>query len=132
MVHFPIALLIAGAVAEGLGKRQRAEWLSQARRFCVLAAAAGALLAAPLGWFAAETRDVSADEATILERHRWVGVTTALWLSLTAVLSERTARSGWTRGRAAFRLFLFSGVLLVSMQGHLGATLTHGRGYATL
>jgi uncharacterized membrane protein len=129
LVHFPIGLLVAGAAAEALTMRWRAPWLSQAARFCVLAAAISALPAAALGWCAAATREFAPDVTAIAEWHRWLGIALAVGLSLTAVLSERTARSGWSRGLGAFRVFLFSGVLLVSIQGHLGSMLTHGRDY---
>lgn len=129
MVHFPIGLLVAGAVAEALAMWRRLPWLSQAARYCVLAAAVGAMLAAPLGWLAAATRESPPDEMAIVAWHRWLGIAIAFWVSLTGVLSERSARSGWTHGHAAFRFALFLGVLLMSVQGHLGAMLTHGRDY---
>jgi uncharacterized membrane protein len=128
-VHFPIGLLVAAAAAEVLAMLRRAPWLSQAARFCVLAAAIGAVPAAALGWCAAATREFAPDVAAIAAWHRWMGITLALWLPLTAMLSERTARVGWTRGVGAFRTFLFSGVILLSLQGHLGSMLTHGRDY---
>jgi hypothetical protein len=121
--------LVAGAMAEALTTRRREPWLSQAARFCVLAAAIGAVLAAALGWCAAATREFAPDVAAIAAWHRALGITLTLWLPLTALLSERTARSGWSRGRGAFRFSLSAGVLLISIQGHLGSMLTHGRDY---
>src|SRR3954463_8649494 len=55
MTVFPIGLVLAAAVAELLWIFTRAAWLEGAARFCVIGAAVGGAVAAPLGWaFAAE------------------------------------------------------------------------------
>ncbi len=53
VVHLPIGLLLAGALAEVLFIWRRAQWLSDAARFCVLLGAVAAVGAASLGWLSA-------------------------------------------------------------------------------
>lgn len=123
VVHFPIALVFAAALAELLG-------LASAARFCVLTAAVTAIAAASLGWAHAWSGDFPPDLVDAVERHRWFGTTTAAWLTLTTLCSEsarRRATRSWLRG---FRLLLFGGTVLVAITGHLGSIVTHGPDYA--
>jgi uncharacterized membrane protein len=53
IAHFPIALLVAAAVAEMVWLRTRQSWLTGVVRFCTLFGAAGAVLTACLGWLRA-------------------------------------------------------------------------------
>src|SRR3954468_984561 len=53
MTVFPIALALSAALAEALRRVPiftRAPWLEGAARFCVIVAAVGGVVTAPLGW----------------------------------------------------------------------------------
>ncbi len=129
VVHFPIALLIAAAAAELLKCLLGVEWLGGAARFSVLAGAAGAVVAAPLGWLDAAFAGYTGSLAWTLEVHRWLGTTTAVWSVMTAVLCEASIRSRDGKYRRWYLSTLVVGVALVGVTGHFGGTLIFGRGY---
>jgi uncharacterized membrane protein/mono/diheme cytochrome c family protein len=122
-VHFPIALLIAAAVAEFWRVLRGGRRPTPEVRFCVLLGALSAVLTASLGWIHA-SNGYGAGAPRILFVHRWIGTTAAAWAVGTAILSEweerRGVRSPW------FRAWLFCGALLVAVEGHLGGMLVHG------
>lgn len=123
VVHFPIALLMSAALAEGLFIRTRNPFFSGAVRFCVWIGVAGAFTAAPLGWLFAGFRFV--DEEWVMTAHRWAGTTTfAASLALLWV-SERTYRSGSTT-RLRLRAALAIVAALVGFTGFLGGSLLYG------
>jgi hypothetical protein len=129
VVHFPIALLLAAVAGEiwSMWKRRKDPW--EAVRFCVLLGAAGAVVAAGLGWLHADVGGfgTGSRQILILALHRWVGTTTAVWAVALAVVSEVDARRG-VRSKP-FRIMLFIGALLVGAAGHLGGILVHGEDY---
>ena len=129
VVHFPIALLIAAAVAELLNRLLDLEWLGGAARFSVLAGAVGAVVATPLGWLDAAFASYSGGLAQTLELHRWLGTATAVCSVVTAVLCEMSERSTSFKYRRWYLTTLFVGAILVGVTGHFGGTLVYGRGY---
>jgi uncharacterized membrane protein/mono/diheme cytochrome c family protein len=123
VVHFPIALLIAAAVAELWSAQHGIRIPTPEVRFCVLLGAASAVLAAALGWVHAGNGH-GAGALHVLRIHRWIGTTAAAWAVGTAFISEweerRGARSQWFRG------WLLVGAILVAVEGHFGGMLVHG------
>lgn len=111
-VHFPIALL-AFAGVHGAWSRWRGEAPSVA---VTLAGAAGAVVAVATGWILAG--DV---EDALLERHRWLGITTA-GLAIVSVLA--------TRARRRDLALLPVGLAAISAlsTGWLGGEMAHGSG----
>jgi uncharacterized membrane protein len=128
IVHFPIALLMAAALAELLSMSGRLVWAASSARFCIALGAMTAIGAAALGWARASGGDFPPSSADAVEVHRWLGTTSAVWMTACAVCSEvgrRTPR----RWLALFRFFLFAGVALIALTGHFGAVITHGPDY---
>ena len=82
-VHFPIALLMAAAVAEALWLRTRHSWLTGVVRFCVVLGTLGAIGAA-LGWVNASFHTPS----QLLTTHRWLGTIAVLWAIPLAAVCE--------------------------------------------
>jgi mono/diheme cytochrome c family protein/uncharacterized membrane protein len=123
VVHFPIALFIAAALAEFKGTVLGGRSLTPAVRFCVLLGALSAVTAAPLGWIHAANGH-GAGAPQLLGLHRWIGTAAAAWAVGTVLVSEwderRGLRSLW------FRVWLFVGALLVAVEGHIGGMLVHG------
>jgi uncharacterized membrane protein len=126
VVHFPIALLLAAAAGEAWFAWRRARVPAPAVRFCVLLGAAGAIVAAVLGWIHAAGGH-GASSPSLLAWHRWTGTATGAGAAVLAVLSEidsrRGVRSGW------FRLLLFLMALLVAVAGHFGGSLVYGEDF---
>jgi len=121
MVVFPIAMLLAGALAELLRVATKALWLEGAARYCVIIAAVGGAIAAPLGWAFA----IGHHESLILEWHRWLGTVGAGWLVALLVISEVSRRKagGW---RTAYLTGLFLAVPAVAAIGFLGGAMVYG------
>jgi uncharacterized membrane protein len=127
VLHFPIALLIAAAVAELWGAWRGDCSLETVVRFCVLLGAASAVAAVALGWLHADFGGYGAGLPYELDLHRWLGTAAGLWAVGTAVLCEKDARRHQRSG--LFRIAVLTGAILVSAAGHFGGTLVHGDGF---
>jgi len=130
IAHFPIALLVAAAVAELVWLRTRQSWLTGVVRFCTLFGAAGAIVTASLGW--ADAVRFPADP--ILTTHRWLGTAGALWAIPVLLLSERGFKYRRDNPEAGdprpwFSIMLFVGVGLVGIAAHFGGALVYGTDY---
>jgi uncharacterized membrane protein/mono/diheme cytochrome c family protein len=125
-VHFPIALLIAAALAEFGSLFRAGRTPLSAVRFCVWLGASSAAITALLGWIHAANGNGS-HESQILSLHRWIGTSAAAWAVGTIVLSEWDQRHG-TRS-LWFRIWLFLGAVLVATAGYFGGTLVHGESF---
>jgi uncharacterized membrane protein len=123
LVHFPIALILAAAMAEILSLLLQRPALTSTARFCVFAGTAGAVAATVLGWFAAS--EESASETLTL--HRWTGTGAAglaVILAIVALADARRARRGWL-----FRALLLASAMIVGIAAHFGGQLVHGTGF---
>ncbi len=120
--NFPIALLLAAALAELLFLGTQNTALRQAARFCLWTGTAGAVGTAVLGWFFVGF-DFSADDA-LLSAHRWNGTATA-FVSLFALgFGERAFAA---RGSVAlFRVALVAVALMAGYNGLLGGKMVYG------
>jgi hypothetical protein len=127
VVHFPIALMIAGALAEMWNAWGRNHSLRTVVRFCTLLGAAGAAAAAALGWLHADFGGFGGDLPEVLNMHRWLGTAAALSAVASAALCERCIRLG--RGNLQFRFLLLATAALISAAAHFGGTLVHGDGF---
>ncbi len=123
-VHFPIALLMAGAMAEILKMMTGDARFSWASRFCVVFGTVAAVGAATLGWFFGGFNLV--DGRWLMTTHRWLGTATAvmaiglLWLCLL------DARKEPGESRRLYLVLLFLAAGLVSVVGFLGGSLVYG------
>jgi len=125
--HFPIALLIVALPAELLWMLTRKDSWKDIVRFCIMLGAAGAVIAATLGWCDAAFSNYRGASSQLLEWHRWFGTATAVWAVVVATLLEFACRNGSSlRWRYYFRLALVIGVVLVNVAGYLGASLIYG------
>jgi len=118
-VHFPIALFPVALIALILA-RKRGETVELIRAL-IIVAGAGSVLAAGLGWVNGGLTFTDTD--TVLQLHRWLG-------TLLALVGGTVAWWAWRR-RASVnsRAMVYSLGLIVVMllvQGFLGASVTHG------
>lgn len=127
LVHFPVALFLAAALAEGLYALRRRPAYVPCVRFCLALGAAGALAGALLGWAAAFERSFPDELVEIAFRHRWLGTITATGGALVWALSRRASAPG--ASRVALRLGLLVLALLVAVTAHLGGELAWGPGF---
>lgn len=129
VVHFPIALLLAAALAELLAMVTRSVHFAFAARFCLWTGSIGAVVAAALGWVAAQSFSGGEADADLLWVHRWLGVTTAVLALVALGACERAHRRDSPRWRWAYRATLGLGSLVVGAAGHWGAALVYGWDY---
>ena len=118
-VHFPIALFPVAFIALVLARR-RGETVELIRALIVVAGAAS-VIAGILGWLNGGLTLTDTDP--ILQWHRWLGTVLALFGGVIAwwAWRRRAAVNG-----AAMTYSLGLIVLLLLVQGFLGASVTHG------
>jgi uncharacterized membrane protein len=126
LIHFPIALVIAAAIAEAAAAiagndRWRAIAVANIR-----AGAMFAVVAAIAGWRLAS--DPGVEMSSVLEWHRWLG-TVGAGMALVAALAtagtnRRSSLSVWL-----YRTALFAAGLLVTVTSHLGGVMVWGANF---
>lgn len=124
VVHLPIGFLVALVAIELLALRKRWENLATARGMLLWGACATSVLSAALGFCLA--REGGWDE-DLLDRHRWLGATTAVLCLGAAALRLVPGRPG----RFAYGAALAACAAVLVWTGHSGGSLTHGAGYLT-
>ena len=126
LIHFPIALVMAAAAAEGAASiTADHRWRTVAVRN-VRAGAVLALMATIAGWRLALAPGI--ETSPLLEWHRWLGtigagVTLAAALATSGTLS-RSALDVWI-----YRIALFAAGPLVAVTGRLGGLLVWGANF---
>ena len=126
LIHFPIALVIAAALAEAAAMVTADErWRTVAVRN-VRAGAIFALLAAIAGWRLALAPEMEVSH--LLEWHRWLG-TVAAAAALAAALAAGGVRVGSALGGRIYRVALFAAGTLVAVTGHFGGLLVWGANF---
>jgi uncharacterized membrane protein len=131
LVHFPIALILAAAVAEGLaiaaaGEARRV--FRGAALYCLFVGVAGAVASAASGWvhLANGPYAAASGAAVVAELHRWLGVSTAAFGSLVSAAALVAARRPTRAANATYRAGLFALAAAVGATAHFGGLLTHG------
>jgi len=123
LVHFPIGLVLTAAGAEVVATwTRRHSW----RTVAIANVRAGALFGALTllaGWILASAPFVEVTPALVW--HRWIGVAAAV-ATMGAAAASRSCHVGSRRSLLAYRGALFGAAALVSLAGHLGATLVWG------
>lgn len=124
VVHFPIALLMVGALAEAMALSGRA-WAAQAARLCVPLGVASAVLATVLGLLSASFGGYAT--ATIWT-HRLVGILATVLavgaLALRPAYEDPSSHAATRRG--LYRLGLLAAAALTGLAGHFGGVIVHG------
>jgi plastocyanin len=122
LTAFPIALLLAAALAELLRLWRGTAWLDGASRWCVIVGAVAAIITAPLGWAFA----LSHGSSKLLEIHRWLGTAAGVGAVVILILSEMARRPRRGGFLIAFRIVLFVAVPLVIATGFIGGAMIYG------
>lgn len=116
--HFPVALLLAAAIAEIMLMIRPGLGMGVVVRFLVAGGAIGATVAALLGWFAAGWR--LTDRSETLGFHRWNGTAIAAASLFATWLVFRTER------RVGVRIVLAIIAVALLFQGYLGGEMVLG------
>jgi uncharacterized membrane protein len=126
LIHFPIALVIAAALAEGAAIVTADEGWRTVAVENVRAGAVFALLATVAGWRLALAPEMEA--SPLLEWHRWLG-TVAAGAALAAALATGGVRRRSALGGRIYRIALFTAGALVAVTGHVGGLLVWGSNF---
>jgi mono/diheme cytochrome c family protein/uncharacterized membrane protein len=124
VVHFPIALLTAAALAEMLRMVTGLPSLEVVSRYCLWFGALAAILAGVLGWCWAGFRLV--DDYWVLATHRWLGTSTVLCTALVLLLCELSRRPALYRLRSCYRFCLLFVAGLALATGFFGGAAVFG------
>ncbi len=126
IVHFPVALIIAAALAELIGLRWRKFPAEPIAGFSLAIAAPGALVACASGWILAGMQEFTGAQAQLIFLHRWIGIATAVSALVCLALWQANRRRPRSGVRPFYLVAVFGTALLVTITGHLGATLVYG------
>jgi uncharacterized membrane protein len=119
-VHFPVALIIAAALAELIGVLRGAEVYGGVARYCLTLGALGTVVASITGW-------AWADGGSGLGTHGWLALATTCFAGGACLLSWQPASgSGARPDRRIYALVLLATLVLLVMTGHQGGQITHG------
>jgi uncharacterized membrane protein len=122
--HFPIALIIAAAIAEVLFVRTGKTLFDNARQYCLWFGIIAAVGTGTLGWFLGGFE--LADENWLLTVHRWLGTSTVVCSLVLAFLAYRLNYRGVTALRRWYVAVLVLAVILVSATGFFGGAMLYG------
>ncbi|HVS52442.1 MAG TPA: DUF2231 domain-containing protein [Opitutaceae bacterium] len=129
ILHFPLALLILGAAAEGVRVFRDSEFLGRLAVWMFGFGAITAVLAAGSGWLLAGHEHIRSDERVLLQWHRWLGVATAAVSTIGWLWSVRPVNGPWNYAR---RIVIFASALLVIAAGYFGGELVWGRDWLAI
>ena len=123
-VHFPIALMLAAALAQAMGLMTGRTGYADIVRFLVWTAAFGGLAAGLLGW--AHAGPIASTEDGIMSIHRWLGTSLTIGLFAVAAAVEWHRRDASATTFWTVNVLVFGAALAVSINGFLGGSLAHG------
>jgi len=129
LVHFPIALILLAAAMEVVRMKQDRPALGALVVLLLTTGAAGALAASATGWFFAHEYYPPPSEQWMLERHRWLGLSTTVLAGLAAAAAYYWA--GASAGKTVWirRGMIWVTAIAVSVTAHLGALMVWGADY---
>ncbi len=122
-VHFPIALLLAAAVAELFGIGSGGRCPGAATMYCCWLGAIATWPAALLGW--ADAGPIGRDDIE-LGLHRWMGTAVFVVSIVLVVLAYKSRQNPTARRLTAFRAVLIAAAVLAMVTGALGGMEVHG------
>ena len=126
LVHFPLGLLLVAAVLELATLKNFSSPMRPGIIVLVIAGVIAAIFSAVFGLLLAREGDYGKD---LLSLHQWAGIATVFAGAVTWFLMNR-ALKGQHKSRIVFyRTMLFFSAAGLSVAGHFGASLTHGKDY---
>jgi uncharacterized membrane protein len=129
LVHLPIGFLILALILEWISTREKYAPLRVAVPISLLAGGIGAILACITGWVLSTNGGYDDRALTI---HKWTALTIP-FLSLFAwMVSTKRIRVSFLQARRSLLFTLLGLTLILSVAGHMGATLTHGPDYLSM
>jgi uncharacterized membrane protein len=128
VVHFPVALTVAAALAEALFLAFHRPTFEAAGRFLSALAAPAAVFTVALGWSAEASHEFPPEMMPFVERHEAMALTTA-GLLIAALVSSELGRRGRPRLLLLYRILIFAAAGAVTVTGFFGGELVYGPGH---
>ena len=129
VLHFPLALIIAAALADALWLRWRKPLFLQAGYFCIVLGALAAIPTMITGSMLIDTLKLTPDEANLGEIHETLGILT-MSVAVAAAGLRVFGRNKLTRSWAwMYGALMAASLVLVSLTGHFGGLLAFGTDY---
>jgi uncharacterized membrane protein len=125
-VHFPLGLLLFAAILELITIRNFSSHLRPGINLLVIAGVIASIFSAVLGLLLSRQGDYGKD---LLGLHQWVGIATVLSGVITWFLLNRILVTKKISLIKYYRGILFFCAAVLSVTGHFGASLTHGKDY---
>jgi uncharacterized membrane protein len=118
LVHLPIGILLLAIVFEWLSGYERFQLLKSSISTILLMGALSALFSCITGYLLSQSGDY---DGSTVSWHQWLGISVTV-ISFLYV---------WVRNRSEITAKIFSIIVLIvlSITGHLGGSLTHGENY---
>ncbi|MGK6350043.1 DUF1549 domain-containing protein [Parapedobacter sp. DT-150] len=126
MVHFPVTLLLIGAIMELATLRKFESQLRPGIRWMVFLGAGSAAFAVLFGWLLASSGDYGGDTFIL---HQWTGWATAILGAAAALLLWFIVNKHTYGLIRVYRGVLFLTAMGIFIAGHYGGSLTHGQDY---
>lgn len=123
VIHFPIAMFVGALGVELFGLWRRDRNYTAAAHVMLIVGAAGAVVAALLGWFAGGF--YLTDRNQVLMLHRWLGTAIAGAAIILLYLSA-TARREPEKPRTTYWIALGVMTVAIAVQGYIGGSFMHG------
>lgn len=128
VLHLPIGALIILFLMEVINELRPNLNLDSACNILLWFSVITVIPTAIIGFFLASGGNYN-DEA--LGKHQWLGWFTALICVWLLVFRQRKFSESQKKGNKLYKGFLFVNVVLLSLAGHYGGSLTHGSNYLT-
>jgi uncharacterized membrane protein/mono/diheme cytochrome c family protein len=122
-VHLPIGILLLACIFILLSFFKSYAWLKRSIPLILLLGTIGAIVSCLTGYFLANNGEY---DHKLVNYHQWMGIIVALF-SIILYLIFKKIKSNVMLGTIAFSL-----IVLISITGHLGGSLTHGADYLTI
>jgi uncharacterized membrane protein len=128
LVHFPIGILFIAFFFECISRFKTYKKLRSAVSPALLLGVFSAIASAITGWYLSQEGGYDNE---LLERHKNLGITTTVFALIVYVLRRSSGKFFQDKSRkSAFYFFLFIPlIVLVSITGHFGGSMTHGEDY---
>ncbi len=127
-VHFPVCLILVAAILELFTLKNFSSPLRPGINVLVALGAITAAVSVVFGLLISRDGDYGKD---LIDLHKWSGIATTALAALAWLVLDRIKENKQASLVKLYRGVLFFSAIGVSVAGHFGASLTHGKDYLT-
>ncbi len=128
VVHFPVCLILVAAILELFTLKNFSSPLRPGINLLVAIGAIAAVCSVVFGLLLAGEGDYGKD---LIDMHKWSGIATAALATIAWVLLKKKMERKQANQVKLYRGMIFFTAIAVSVAGHFGASITHGKDYLT-